>query len=221
LPIFQGLTDVVVGVAVRAVEHEGKAISCRAGCGACCRQPVPVSASEARVLARLVDAMPEPRRSAVRARFADARRRLAEAGVLDGLQKRDEGAGPSVRSLGLAYFGLGITCPFLEEESCSIHADRPLACREYLVTSPAEACARPTAETVRMVQLPAAVAGALRALDRDASGGEGWVLLTLALEWAEANPEEPPPRGGPALLEDFFRRLTAAATSQRPATLLP
>jgi Fe-S-cluster containining protein len=34
-------------------------------------------------------------------------------------------------------------CPFLEDESCSIHPDRPLVCREYLVTSPAELCAGP------------------------------------------------------------------------------
>ncbi len=41
------------------------------------------------------------------------------------------------------YFHLGIACPFLEDESCSIHADRPISCREYLVTSPAVNCADP------------------------------------------------------------------------------
>jgi hypothetical protein len=33
------------------------------------------------------------------------------------------------------YFLQGVACPFLEAESCGIHPDRPLACREYLVTS--------------------------------------------------------------------------------------
>ena len=45
-------------------------------------------------------------------------------------------------------------CPFLEEESCSIHPDRPLVCREYLVTSPAELCAGPTQEGVTPVAVP-------------------------------------------------------------------
>ena len=41
-----------------------------------------------------------------------------------------------MRILGREYFQLGIPCPFLEEESCSIYHDRPITCREYLVTSP-------------------------------------------------------------------------------------
>src|SRR4051812_30254673 len=46
LPVLQGLTDVVVGIAVRSAEGQGQAVSCRKGCGACCRQLVPISESE-------------------------------------------------------------------------------------------------------------------------------------------------------------------------------
>jgi Fe-S-cluster containining protein len=207
LPVFQGLTDVVVGVAVREVERQGQQVSCRAGCGACCRQPVPVSESEARSLRRLVDGLPEPRRSQVRQRFADVLRRLTEAGLLEQLQQRIDqqfpADSPPVRKLGLAYFALGIACPFLENESCSIHPDRPIACREYLVTTPAENCSRPTAETIRMVPLPAKIGVAVRELDKHACTG-GWVPLILALEWADAHPESPP-QPGPKWLEDFFK----------------
>jgi Fe-S-cluster containining protein len=208
LPVLQGLTDVVVGIAVRGVEGQGQAVSCRKGCGACCRQLVPISESEARALAQGVAAMPEPRRSRVRARFAEARERLEAAGLLDQLRHPERVADPHVVALGLSYFGLGLACPFLEEESCSIHPDRPLSCREYLVTSPADACARPSAETVRRVPLPARVAGAARAVDRQASASAGgWVPLVLALEWAEAHPDGPPPSPGPALLQRVFAHL--------------
>jgi hypothetical protein len=77
LPIFHGLTDVIVEQAVRGAEQEGGTISCRKGCGACCRQPVPISESEARAIVHLVAALPEPRQSQVRARFAEAAARLA------------------------------------------------------------------------------------------------------------------------------------------------
>jgi hypothetical protein len=134
---------------------------------------------------------------------------LAEAGLLDQLRQPGPAAGRELRPLGLAYFRLGLACPFLEDESCSIHPDRPLACREYLVTSPAEECARPSAETVRTVPLPAEVGAAVRALDRQASQhGVGWVPLMLALEWAARHPEEPAAQPGTALLQDFFARLT-------------
>jgi Fe-S-cluster containining protein len=210
LPVFQGLTDVVVGVAVRAAKRAGHAISCQKGCGACCRQLVPLSESEARAVARLVEALPAPRRAEVRARFAAAGRRLAAAGLAEQLRH----PGPATRE---ALRPLGLACPFLEDESCSIHPDRPLACREYLVTSSAEACARPTAETVRTVPLPAGVAAAVRAVDRQpAAGGAGWVPLVLALEWAAEHPEEPPARPGPALLQEVFARLAGKAVPSDP-----
>jgi hypothetical protein len=56
--------------------------------------------------------------------------------------------------LGHLYFEPAIACPFLEDESCSIHPDRPLACREYLVSSPASACAHPSPESIERVDLP-------------------------------------------------------------------
>jgi Fe-S-cluster containining protein len=213
LPVFQGLADVVVGVGVRKVEREGARVSCRAGCGACCRQPVPVSESEARALKHLVEGMPEPRRTQVRERFAGAVRRLAEGGLLD--RVRDTKPGSDVVALSLDYFRLGLPCPFLEDESCSIHPDRPVACREYLVTSPAEECSRPDERRVFGVPLPAQVGRAVRAVDRQASGsGSGWVLLVLALEWAEAHPEGPC-GVGPDLLRAFWSSLVGG--SGRPA----
>ena len=207
LPIVQGLTNMVVGDAVRKVEAEGKSISCQKGCGACCRQLVPISPGEARDIARVVEAMPEPRRSAVRERFAEARRRLDGTGLLEPLRRPTLLVGRHTNEIGLEYFALGIPCPFLEEESCSIHPDRPTACREYLVTSPAEHCARPSGETVRCVPLPSEVSRVLRDLEGPtAESPMGWVPLVLAPEWAETHPEEPPSRPGPALLQEFFAR---------------
>src|SRR5436305_2819221 len=91
------------------------------------------------------------------------------------------------------YFNLGIDCPFLEDESCSIHPDRPLSCREYLVTSPAEHCTAPTRDTIRRVPTPGFAMTAFAILDGPPPVGKGcrWVPLVLALEWAEANPEPP------------------------------
>jgi Fe-S-cluster containining protein len=170
---------------------------------------VPISESEAWALARLVDAMPEPRRSDVRARFSEACRQLTEAGLPEKLAAVPGASGEEMRPIGLAYFHLGIACPFLEDESCSIHPDRPVACREYLVTSPAQECARPTPETVRTVPMPAAVGSAVRALDKQNAGGRpGWLPLAFALEWAAAHPEEPASRPGTVLMQEFFKRLT-------------
>jgi Fe-S-cluster containining protein len=211
LPLVQSFADAVIGAAAEAAESQGRRISCKKGCGACCRQLVPISEVEARHIAALVEALPEPRRSQVRARFAEARRRLAEAGLLETLRHRQEWGKGESRSVGEAYFQQGIPCPFLEEESCSIHPDRPIACREYLVTSPAENCAKPSADTVDCVKLPMRLWPALALFDavKPEERCIRWVPLILALEWVAEQPEEPAPRPGPELLRRFFDHLTA------------
>lgn len=220
LPLVQALADRVVDEATRTAEAEGARVSCKKGCGACCRQLVPIAEAEARAVRDLIEAMPEPRRSAVRARFADARRRLEQSGVLQLLLDRDRWSDGDGRSIGLRYFSQGVACPFLEDESCSIHPDRPIACREYLVTSPAENCARPGPDTVTMVPVPLKVWTAVARFDEVPAGTRfiRWVPLALAPEWADAHPEEPPPRPGPEVLRQLFDHLTGRgpAAQARP-----
>jgi Fe-S-cluster containining protein len=215
LPVLQSLTDAIVQSAVQAARAQGHSISCKNGCGACCRQLVPIPPTEAHRIRDLVNELPEPRRSEIQARFTEARRRLQHANLLEDLL--DLGAVSKERRtpLALDYFRQGIPCPFLEEESCSIHPDRPLVCREYLVTSSAEHCARPALETVQCVPLPAEVSKALACLDTDRPAkSEPLVPLVLALEWADAHPEGLPARPGPELVRDFFDHLSRCNRSR-------
>ena len=197
LPIMEGLADAMTARAERRSVASGRPISCAAGCGACCRQPVPVTGIEARRLARLVEAMPEPRRSEIRRRFDDAVAVLSAAGVLE------KPAVGGHREQALRYFRMGVPCPFLEAESCSIHPQRPLACREYLVTSPPQNCRDPQAETIAMVPLDAAASNALAAIDPDG----GWLLLVLALQFAEGPEAVEEPRAAAVMLGEALRAL--------------
>src|SRR2546423_1444500 len=71
LPLFRSFAESFVDLAVKEAEAQGKKITCQKGCGACCRQLVPVSTIEARQLVKLVQAMPPVRRQIVRQRFAN------------------------------------------------------------------------------------------------------------------------------------------------------
>lgn len=191
LPIVQGLSSLFAGRATMQAEAEGRAVSCRAGCGACCRQLVPVAAAEARALARLVEAMPEPRRSEVRRRFDQGLETLNALGILDRLDQDPA----SRQAVGLDYFRAGVACPFLEDEACSIHPDRPLSCREYLVTSSPAFCAEPSPE-VRTLTLEANPSVALMQADlRD-----GWTPLILALVQDAQAPPSARDRSAPEIL---------------------
>jgi Fe-S-cluster containining protein len=217
--LFQALSDAITEAAAQNVAETGGAISCRKGCGACCRQLVPVSRMEAWRIRDLVEAMPEPRRSEVKARFEEARRRLEAAGFRERLSHPDAFPVEELHELGRAYFDLGIPCPFLEEESCSIHPDRPLTCREYLVTSSPEYCARPEASRIERVPVGAKVSLAVGRLDPAATGPTiPWVPLSLALEWTDANEECDPPRPGPDIVNDLFVLLAKGASAATAAS---
>ena len=94
-------------------------VSCRKGSGACCRQVVPLSPPEAFLIAEMVQAAPPDENEIFLERFASLAERLESSGLTDALFNRT-----------VEYFRLGLACPFLVEESCSIHPMRPLLCRE-------------------------------------------------------------------------------------------
>jgi Fe-S-cluster containining protein len=220
LPLVQQLASAVAGLAEAAVRDQGEEVSCRAGCGACCRQVVPVTETEARYVRDLIESLPEPRRQAIRDRFAAGLRRLTDAGLLDSF--RHPADIPDQVSLGMAYFQLGIACPFLEDENCSIHPDRPVACREYLVTSPAENCRTPSRETVRQVPLPTRPMPAFSSLDgRTPTGGVRWVPMLLAQEWANEHPEPDATGTAPELFARFMAALNEQKFPGSPDPVLP
>jgi Fe-S-cluster containining protein len=197
LPAARELTMQATAVAVDQTRAQGKGISCTAGCGACCRQLVAISVVEAQALAELVAAMPAERQQVINSRVAEALCRLEAARLLRANAPKGQRAlladGQGERStlleeVGRRYFQLQIACPFLDDESCSIHADRPLVCREYHVTSPPEKCARLYEVRVDKVEPPLHMSGVLaRAADRIAGTGARTIPLVLALEWSDAH----------------------------------
>ena len=195
LPALQGLVNAVVESA-----ETGQEISCRKGCGACCRQLVPISRTEGEALLALVEAMPKERRKKVRARFAAAEAAITKAGLA-------QRGGRSDREMSLTYFSLRVPCPFLENESCSIHPDRPLVCREYLVTSPAELCAGPAQEGVTPVPVPK-LSLAARPLQAES---DSWFPLALLMAWGRTPRPPAKRRPGTEWVQRFLRGLTGSA----------
>lgn len=210
LPALRTTADAFVAYAAEVSTATGQPVSCAKGCGACCRQLVPVAHSEARRLSSLLEELPEPRRTVVKERFAAAFRRIEEAGLLPTLDGRRKWQAGEAVGVGLDYFRLGIPCPFLEDESCSIYGERPIACREYLVTSDPVHCAAPATATVRTVPLPTRVWAALSREETGAPDTEpaSCVPLVLAPRWAEENPGAGPLRPGPATLRRVYERFS-------------
>jgi Fe-S-cluster containining protein len=213
LPTLQKVINAMVDAAEARETSAGREISCRKGCGACCRQLVPISRTETRAMRALIAAQPAERRDALRQRFDAAAVRVRDAGLSEALLDPAKRQGRTDRELSLAYFALRIPCPFLEQESCSIHPDRPLVCREYLVTSPAAACANAGQEGVVTVAVPKFSLGArgLEAATPSENTLADWIPLALALE-------QPPPKQPRSLPgTDWIKRFFNVAQAGRDA----
>lgn len=214
LPILQQFDNEVVALAEEETARTGKTISCCAGCGACCRQLVPVAPAEALRLANLVDALDDERRATIERRFADAVAAFEQAGLVDRFAAAHQIPDEQSRGeLGLAYFRVGVACPFLENESCGIYPDRPLACREFLVTSPAENCQNPGPDNIDRVKLPAQLS---ETLYRFAPTGDrqraNWMPLVMSLAYAAEHRDAKLPKiPGGEFAQRFLAQLSGRA----------
>jgi Fe-S-cluster containining protein len=216
LPVFQKMSDTFNNIGIAALEENGKAISCKAGCGACCRQLVPVSEAEAFDLRGLVEDMPEPRRSEIMRRFADGIEKLNKISFFERLEKASETDDAEYSAAIREYFAQQIACPFLENESCSIHPSRPVACREYLVTSPAENCSSATGENIDNVEYTFKVKDTLISLARNRLQPElPYVPMIRTMEWTKEKEDESPERIGKEWMEMFFSDLVEVSRIQR------
>jgi len=209
LPIYQSVSDAILNHTVQAAGEAGHPVSCRPGCAACCRKLVPVSQWEARRIREIMDSLPADCLSEVLARFGEARHILRQTGLLDRLGEPAGLGSEEISSLGPSYFERYISCPFLDQERCIIYEERPIACRECLVTSPPEDCF-PESKTraVRQLVLPCSVSAALaRSGVQSEPGPARWVPLIVVPEWVDANPETPPVSTGPELMREILIRL--------------
>jgi Putative zinc- or iron-chelating domain len=120
----------------------------------------------------------------------------------------------NAHQFGLRYFALGIACPFLEEERCTIHKIRPLRCREYLVVSPAANCAQPASSDIVSVKPPVLLSNILSRWDTNGGAqSPELILLTMLEEWsAKHSPEQSlPQRTSPELLQEFLHAFAREA----------
>lgn len=189
VPLVRQLGEQAQALEQQQTTATGAAISCTKGCAACCRMLIPVSPPEAFALNAMVAALPDERRQAITRRFADTHAKLDKAGLLAGLTNLAETTRPvtdeETEPLNRAYYGLNLPCPFLENEECSIYADRPAACRELLVTSPADWCQDMVRKPVRALPVPLRMGAILGLLWADLTASAPRLIpLPLALEWA-------------------------------------
>ncbi len=195
VPLMRGLGEQVQALEQNRVVEAGQVISCQKGCAACCRMLVPVSAPEAFALAEAFARYDEPTRTRLEASLDTAKARLTEAGLWERLtalaESPDTPSDDAIEPLNRAYYAMRMPCPFLEHEICSIYQDRPSACRELAVTSPATFCQNLLSPAVRAIPVSVRISTALGLLWSELTGSAPRLIpLPLALDWARQHAAE-------------------------------
>lgn len=169
VPTACELTNVLVSEAAHREQKAGRQISCRAGCGACCRQMVAISPPEAFYMMDMLDSFEPSHRAQVMERIDHIVNELERHKMIDELMN-PQYSDDAILPIAKKYFLLGLPCHFLVDESCSIHPHRPVVCREYNVTSPAELCVDPLQNDITKVPMPLPLTVPLARLTAELTG---------------------------------------------------
>ncbi|MCK5173953.1 MAG: YkgJ family cysteine cluster protein [Planctomycetes bacterium] len=196
VPIAREICDRVIDMVIEQLSKNGPEITCKKGCCACCRQLILLSVPEAFRLVQEIVSLPMDVREMVIAACRDA------AGQVGGKLQEDLAAeGPLNPNAAEAYrqqvsdwFGsdryqsLEINCPFLSGGLCAIYEQRPLLCRQWLVTGPAAQCEKGGIKTDHAVQMPVNFANVLAELTTKLEGSSREVVpLTGMFDWFSQN----------------------------------
>jgi len=195
VPVTRRLGEEMLKLEELRSRAAGHSISCRMGCAACCRMLVPLSPPEAFALRDYVEQLPEDRQAALRQKIAESKATLASHGLLDRLQDVADATTPipdeQLDPINRAYYALRHPCPFLDNEICSIYEARPAACRELLVTSPAELCDNLVENAVVPISVSVRVGTVLGLLWGTVTNSPPRLIpLPLGLDWAEQHRDE-------------------------------
>jgi len=187
VPTALELTNILVDRALRREEQRGQKVTCGPGCGVCCCQMVALSPPEAFYLSDLIASLDDDVQEKILGRIQGIVRIVKERGMVEELMA-PEYSDDTALAIAKEYFGLGMSCPFLEDDSCSIHPNRPVACREYNVTSPAAWCADPYSHEIEKVPMPMPLSIPLARLTAQMTDTTPRLIpLTLVPMWVSEN----------------------------------
>ena len=205
LPVHREVSAALTGAVIARETGAGKSISCHKGCSACCKRLyVEISEAEAYRLGDTINALPAEHRQQIKSKFDAIRVQLLYAGLHDRMLDVHLPDDETRQLLSVDYYQQGIACPFLQDDTCSIYHERPLACREYLVTSPAEECERPRQGGVSRVRFPWSTFDNAMRMTQSAYDKVPLIPLPLLPSWLAQHPEpEKYPSGIELLMRSF------------------
>jgi Fe-S-cluster containining protein len=170
VPLAHQISARIADVVIARDRRQGPDIACRKGCSYCCQSHlVPLAVPEAFRLTEYIYSRPRDLRDAMlRLCLLAAKDILSEEPPEFTAPRAETDSNDSLSflpDLSRWYVGLGVSCPFLSENICTIYENRPSACRDHFAYGDGRACAdtdvltEPVRMPVPMVEVLGQLAG--------------------------------------------------------------
>ena len=194
VPAARLLSTKIVQAVQRNLSRGGIAVPCREGCAVCCDYLVFVSVPETFRLMAEATMMPLERCGDMAQSCSQAAQPvheyLSEHIVGNESPRWDIVTAQQVKEFSDWYVTEKLPCPFLHGGLCTIYEQRPIICREHLVTGSASPCRIDGMDDKRKVRMPVRISNALKALSSELEGTiEESVVLPCVFEWYRNNTE--------------------------------
>ena len=191
VPMASAISDRITGAVIDKFQSDGAQISCEKGCSACCSYLVPLSIPEVFWLEEIILGKGKSTsRQLMRTCLLAARSILKQKPP--GMYSCEAGNQAEQRTVDISavadwYSNLKIECPFLLNGICVVYEQRPLVCREHLVTVLPQLCRKKNG-LARAMDMPVRVSTALSQLTGELEGkSTEAVLLSLIPVWCGEN----------------------------------
>ncbi len=190
-PLARAISTKLALATLERLRENGKSVPCCKGCSACCSYLIPLSVPEAFCMAEELFALPPEKGKTLLQSSLDTAKTILEQMPEDfntGESPTDSGIRSS--QLGTWYAGLRLHCPFLSDDLCVMYDQRPIACREHVVTGSATSCNVEGTDEPDVAKMPVSVLECLGRLAAELEQSEvEAIMLPLALPWAQENTE--------------------------------
>ena len=142
VPLARALSTKAALLMLGKIAKEGEYVPCCKGCSECCNYLVPVSVPEAFRIKDELLAMPTEQGGLLLQSLLDASRTIIDSTNkgCDLSRMCDTGSEEQLCDISKWYRGLKLSCPFLSDDICASYAQRPLACREYIIICSPSIC---------------------------------------------------------------------------------
>ena len=190
VPLARALSTEVALLMLGKIAKEGEYVPCCKGCSECCNYLVPVSVPEAFRIRDELLAMPTEQGGLLLQSFLDASRTILDStnNGCDLSRICDASSEEQLSDLSKWYRGLKLPCPFLSESICTSYEQRPVTCREYIVTGTPLICKNESIGKSNAVTLPVSINNVLVDLSSRLEQSEAEsIILPLLLPWTQEN----------------------------------